>query len=46
MNKKLTANENGIYFYAIRLIKDNVFVNTIIQGKIKILNNTFEHGVE
>lgn len=46
INKELSANEHGVYYYAIRLFKSDVFVNTVVQGKLKILNNTFEQGVE
>lgn len=46
IDKHLTENPVANYYYAIRLFKDDVFVNTIIQGKFNIVNNTFENGVE
>lgn len=46
IDKYLSDNPVGAYYYAIRLFKNGVFVNTIIQGKFNIVNNTFENGVE
>lgn len=44
IDKYLSDNPVGAYYYAIRLFKNGVFVNTIIQGKFNIVNNTFENG--
>ncbi len=46
IDKYLSDNPVAAYYYAIRLFKGGVFVNTIIQGKFNIVNNTFESGVE
>lgn len=46
IDKYLTENPVGTYCYAIRLFKSGVFVDTIIQAKFNIANNTFESGVE
>lgn len=45
VEKELTSNPVGNYFYAIRLIKDGIYVNTIIQARLYIKNNTFEEGI-
>lgn len=45
LDKALTENEPGEYCYAIRLYKGDVFVNTIVQAKFNIMDNTFESGV-
>lgn len=44
ITSEISSNPVGAYHYAIRLIKDE-FVNTIIQAKFNIVNNTFESGV-
>lgn len=44
LSEKLTFSEPGDYFYAIRL-KGDGYVNTIVQGKIIIKNNTFESAM-
>lgn len=46
IHNDLSDNPVAQYYYAIRLYKDGDFVNTIIQGKFNIVNNTFENGVE
>ena len=46
IDKYLTENPVANYYYAIRLFKNGDFVNTIIQAKFYIVNNTFENGVE
>ncbi len=46
LEKYISENPVGQYYYAIRLFKGGVFVNTIVQGKFNIENNTFENGVE
>lgn len=46
IDKHLSDNPVGAYYYAIRLYKNGDFINTIIQAKFNIVNNTFECGVE
>lgn len=46
IDKYLSENPVGSYYYGIRLFKNGNFVNTIIQAKFNIMNNTFENGVE
>lgn len=45
IDKDLTENAPGMYCYAIRLYKGGDFVNTVVQAKFNILDNTFESGV-
>ena len=45
ISKELTSNSIGIYYYAVRLYKGDIFANTIIQGNLHIVDNTFESGV-
>ena len=45
LDKALTENEPGEYCYAIRLYKGGDFVNTVVQAKFNIMDNTFESGV-
>lgn len=45
LDKALTENAPGDYCYAIRLYKGDVFVNTVVQAKFNIMDNTFESGV-
>ena len=42
----LSSNKIGNYFYAIRLMKNGVYVNTVIQARFYIKDNTFETGVQ
>ena len=44
IDKILSEKPVGTYYYAIRLM-NGTFVNTIVQAKLKIINNTFESGV-
>lgn len=45
IDEKMASCPVGKYYYAIRLI-GNGYVNTIIQAKYIIENNTFESGVK
>lgn len=46
IDKELSNHPVDTYCYAIRLFKNGDFVNTIVQAKFNIVNNTFENGVE
>lgn len=42
--EEITANDAGPYYYAIRLIKNGVFVDTILQANFMIVCNTFQES--
>lgn len=44
LTEEITKNEVGVYYYAIRLIRGDDFVNTVLEGKFNIVCNTFEQG--
>ncbi len=46
MDKELASTPVGVYYYAIRLFKEDHYVNTIVQAKLNIVDNTFENGAE
>ena len=43
--ESLTSNPAGTYYYALRLIRDGQFVDTILQAQFIIRGNTFAEGV-
>lgn len=45
IDEDLTKHEPDEYCYAIRLFKNGDYVNTIVQAKLTIMDNTFESGV-
>ena len=42
LTEEITKNPVDTYHYALRLIKDGVFVNTVLSAKFIISCNTFE----
>jgi hypothetical protein len=44
LEESLTSNTEGTYAYAIRLIEDGVFVDTLIQAQFIISKNTFSEA--
>lgn len=45
LEEELTKNLPGTYYYALRLIEDGRFVDTIIQAQFIICSNTFSEAV-
>lgn len=45
IDKHLSDNPVGAYYYGIRLFKGSQYIDTIIQARFNIVNNTFESGV-
>ena len=46
IDEDLASYPVGEYRYAVRLYKDDIFVNTVVKGILFIVKNTFESGVE
>lgn len=44
LEESLTSNPVGTYVYALRLIRNGSFVDTIIQGKFNIIDNVFNEA--
>ena len=45
ITEELASNPSGTYYYGIRLYKNNLYVNTVVQGKLQICGNTFDSEV-
>lgn len=43
---EMTGGEVGTYHYALRLYRDDVFVNTFLQAKFNISCNVFSEAVD
>lgn len=46
LTEQMTGNEVGVYYYALRLIKDGAFVDTILRAKFIISCNTFQEAAD
>lgn len=44
ITKELTSNPVGTYYYALRLMENGTFVDTLIQAQFIISQNTFSEG--
>lgn len=45
LGSEMSSGEVGVYNYALRLYRDNVFVNTFLQAKFNISCNVFAEAV-
>ena len=44
LTEEMTSSEAGVYHYALRLIKQGVYVDTIVQAEFVIVCNSFSEG--